>query len=262
MWKRTVAGMLLLAMISFGGCAGEWEQKEELPDTQQETEVLRLASEDHEGNLLGEYYALLVTTEDAEDVYRFLETHIMDAEMKDADQLVNGLLGYLADADAADYNRLSRQKNYLSEEMQEFIELMREEQNQPSVLDTRVNVTLQELLIRANKLEEHARKYPEGVTYPYTYGKYCELLSAGITGFYDGSSDVSNCYLDVDQLHMKEESIKAYTDFVAAYPDSFTADILREYVNMLAENDQLFTKAVKKFYGRLELVIKENFPVS
>lgn len=262
MGKRKTAVVLLLASLLAAGC--QWQQWEEAPktaDTEQGTEVSLMKSEENEENLLQEYYALLMTTKEKEDVYLFLEKHAANAKPKDADQLVNGLIGYLTDADAVDYNRLVKQKNYFTVEMQEYIELMKQEQNTPAVFGLKINVPLSELLLRVEKMEEHARKYPEGITYPYIYEKYCELMCAGITGFYDGASDWSNCYLDSDQMHIEEAAVLAYTDFTAAYPDSYTSDILREYLNLLSENDRLFTKPVKKFYGKIESVIKENFPV-
>lgn len=262
MKKREMAVILLLASLLAAGCRRQQPEGEpETADTERGTEVSLMRSEENEENLLQEYYALLMTTKEKEDVYLFLENHVAGARPKDADQLVNGLINYLTDADAADYNRLMKQKNYFTEEMQEYIELMKQEQNMPVVSGGKINVPLSELLLRAEQMEEHARKYPEGITYPYIYEKYCELMCAGITGFYDGSSDWSNCYLDSDQLHIEEEAVLAYTDFAAAYPDSHTSDILQEYLNLLSENDRLFTKQVKKFYGRIESVIKEHFPV-
>ena len=262
MGKRKIAMILLLASLLVVGC--RQKRQEEAPkaaDTEQGTEVSLVKSEENDENLLQEYYALLMTAKEKEDVYLFLEKHAAGAEPKDADQLVNGLIGYLTDADAVDYNRLVKQKNYFTVEMQEYIELMKKEQNMPAVSGLKINVSLRELLLRVEQMEEHARKYPEGITYPYIYDKYCELMCAGITGFYDGSSDWSNCYLDTDQLHIEDAAVLAYTDFAAAYPDSYTSDILKEYLSLLSENDKLFTKPVKKFYGRIESVIKENFPV-
>lgn len=253
--------MLLMSALVVLGCQNQREGQPDTENGEQGTEVARMNNEEEGENLLREYYALLMTTREKEDVYLFLEKHASRAEPKDADQLVNGLIGYLTDADAADYNRLSKQKNYFTEEMQEFIELMKQEQNTPSVSDLEIKVPLSELLIRAEQLEEHARKYPEGVTYSYTYEKYCELVSAGVTGFYDGSSDWSNCYLDTDQVHIEEEAVRAYTDFIAAYPDSHTSHILQEYVDLLSKNDRIFTRSVKKYYGRIYSEIKENFPV-
>lgn len=262
MKKRKVAVILLASALLVWGCQNRKEEgRPDAEATELGTEASRMRGEEDGENLLREYYALLMTTEEKEDVYLFLEEHAPRAKPKDADQLVNGLIGYLTDADAADYNRLAKQKNYFTEEMQEYIELMKQEQNTPSVSDLEINVPLSELLIRAEQMEEHARKYPEGVTYSYTYEKYCELVSAGVTGFYDGTSDWSNCYLDTDQVHIEEAAVRAYTDFIAAYPDSHTADILKEYVDLLSENDRIFTKSVKKYYGRIYSVIKENFPV-
>ncbi len=262
MGKRKIAVILLLASLLAAGCQRQqWEEATEADDTEQGAEVSLMKSEENEENLLQEYYALLMTTKEKEDVYRFLEKHAAGAEPKDADQLVNGLIGYLTDVDAVDYNRLVKQKNNFTVEMQEFIELMKQEQNTPAVFGSKINVPLSELLLRVEQMEEHARKYPEGITYQYIYEKYCQLMCAGITGFYDGASDWSNCYLDTDQLHIEEAAVLAYTDFTAAYPDSYTSDILQEYLNLLSENDRLFTKQVKKFYGRIESVIKENFPV-
>ena len=253
--------MLLISVLAVQGCQSQREVQPDTETGEQGTEVARMNNEEEGENLLREYYALLMTTREKEDVYLFLEKHVSRAEPKDADQLVNGLIGYLTDADAADYNRLSKQKNYFTEEMQEFIELMKQEQNTPSVSELEIKVPLSELLIRAEQLEEHARKYPEGVTYSYAYEKYCELVSAGVTGFYDGSSDWSNCYLDADQVHIEEAAVRAYTDFIAAYPDSHTSDILQEYVDLLSKNDRIFTRSVKKYYGRIDSEIKENFPV-
>lgn len=265
--RKTVSLLLLSAMLAVAGCESrqgeEIRQKEqaETESSEADTEVSLMGSEEKSKNVLREYYALLMTTNEQEDIYRFLEEHVDEAEKKDADQLVNGLLGYLADADAADYNRLSRQEQYLTEEMRDFIELMRREQNSPAISDDKVLISLSDLLLRAKGLEEHARAYPEGVTYLYAYEKFCELVNAAVTGFYDGAADYSCCYLDIDQKHIEEAALVCYKEFIEAYPDTHLADILREYVALLEQNGRTFDKSVKKFYGNIYTVIKENFSV-
>ena len=141
------------------GCDGGREREPEVPSEERQTEVAFIGKEEKSTNLLREYYALLMTTTNQEEVYRFLETHIQEAEPKDADQLVKGLLNYLADADAADYDRLSKQEPYLTVEMQEYIELMKQEQ------------------------PETARPYPEGVTFLYVYEKFCETVYTVVTEY-------------------------------------------------------------------------------
>ncbi len=250
----------MVLAFAAGGC----ERTAEEPageETETEAVIMREAEELCTENLLQEYHALLVTARQTEDVYVFLETHIGGCSVKDADQLLNGLIGYLTNADAVDYNRVAKNKNYFSEEMQEFIEIMRREQNEPAIGDCEIEIPLTQLLLRAEELEEHARQYMGGVSYPYVYDKYCELLSAAVTGFYDGESDWTNCYLDSDEAHIEEAAVQAYDDFVRAYPNGNTAGVLLEYLDLLKENDRRFNQKLKRFYGRIDSVIKENFRI-
>ncbi len=247
-------------VLAAEGC-GEVRDEAIQEETETEVVLMREAEEISTENLLHEYHALLMTTGEKEDIYAFLEKHVKNCSVKDADQLLNGLIGYLADADAVDYNRMAEQKNYFSEEVQGFIELMRREQNEPAIADNEIKIPLTKLLLRTEELEEHARQYTQGVSYPYVYEKYCELLGAAVTGFYDGESDWTNCYLDSDKAHIEEAAVQAYSDFVQAYPDSNTSGVLLEYLELLKENDREFNGRLKRFYNRIYSVIKEHFQI-
>lgn len=228
--------LLLITVLLFAGCGSRKKSEQEVQPDEEGTEVAFIGNKEKTTNILREYYALLMTTTQKEDVYDFLETHISKTQPKDADQLIKGLLGYLADADAADYNRLSKQEIYLTDEMGEFVELMKKEQNNPSVL-------LSEKLLWAKKLEAHARMYPEGVTYLYAYEKFCETVYETVTGFSD------------------EAALTEYEQFIADNPDMHLTGILQEYVELLQDSGGSVDKPVEKFYGKLYTIIKQNFQV-
>ncbi len=262
MKKYQLGALLGICAMFTGACEKNENTDISTEQIQQNLEVGNIRCEDDGRtceNLLQEYYALLITTENVEDVYRFLESHISHAGEKDADQLVNGLTGYLADIDKVDYIRLLRQKEYLSKEMWEYLELMKREQEKPAIREGRIEVALEELLLRAKDFEFHAGKYPEGVTFSYAYEKYSELLDGAVTGFYDGESDWSNNYLDIDMVHIEKEAVRIYRKFMEEYPHTNTAAILQEYVNLLEKNKYIFTKQIKFFYERMDMVIKRNF---
>ena len=226
--------LLLLAVLAVG-CDGGREREPEMSSEERQTEVAFIGKEEKSTNLLREYYALLMTTTNQEEVYRFLETHIQEAEPKDADQLVKGLLNYLADADAADYDRLSKQEPYLTVEMQEYIELMKQEQPETAKLP--------EMLAWAEKLEKHARTYPEGVTFLYVYEKFCETVYTVVTEYEE------------------EEAARTCQEFIEANPGTHLAEIMREYVDLLENSKGESEKQLAKYRANIYNIIKENFTI-
>lgn len=230
------AGFLLLLLAALAvGCDGRREREPEMSSEEQQTEVAFIGKEEKSTNLLREYYALLMTTTNKEEVYRFLEAHIQEAEPKDADQLVKGLLNYLADADAADYERLSKQEPYLTVEMKEYIELMKQEQPEAAKLT--------EMLAWAEKLEKHARAYPEGVTFLYVYEKFCETVYTVVTEYED------------------KEAEKTLQEFIEADPGTHLAEILQEYVELLRSSKGESEKQLEKYRANIYNIIKENFTI-
>lgn len=230
------AGFLLLLLAALAvGCGGRREQEPEMSSEERQTEVAFIGKEEKSTNLLREYYALLMTTTNKEEVYRFLEAHIQEAEPKDADQLVKGLLNYLADADAADYERLSKQEPYLTAEMKEYIELMKQEQPEAAKLP--------EMLTWAEKLEKHARAYPEGVTFLYVYEKFCETVYTVVTEYED------------------EEAKQTCQEFIEANPGTHVSEIMQEYVDLLGTSKGESEKRLEKYRANIYNIIKENFTI-
>ena len=264
MW---LAVFLILAILAgYYGKEAERRQKQQTEESKEQAVKSKepdraetFAAE--EGELLREYYALLLTTQEEEEVYRFLEEHISECEPKDADQLLNGLIGYKTSARLVDYNRLTKQQEYFSEEMQQFLELMQTEQNRPSIGDGGLKLPLALVLFRVEKLEEFAVTYPEGVGYPYIYELYEELLEAAVTGFYDGEDKRSCIFLDAEEDRIKESAVESYLDFIRIYPKSNTAAVLQKYISLLKEDDRRMNRKVTTFYGRAASVIKENFKI-
>ena len=167
------------------------------------------------GGIVDRYNTLLANETNRENVYGFIGENITNASEAEADQLIYGILEYEDTYENVDYARLYAYKNYVSDEVEEFLELMYENHEKPYMNGTELGVTLDELLDRAEDFEEHIADFPDGVTTKHSYDMYVKLMDAAIVGGYDKENKVANYYKGDANNRIDGRAVDEYMKFLA-----------------------------------------------
>ena len=168
-----------------------------------------------DGSIVDRYNSLLQTETNRDNIYGFIDENITNVSEAEADQLINGVIGYEDTYEDVDYARLYAYKNYVSDEVEDFLELMYENHEKPYMNDTALGVTLDELLDRAEDFEEHITDFPEGVTTQHSYDMYVKLMDAAIVGGYDKENKVANYYKGDANNRIDGRAVDEYMKFLA-----------------------------------------------
>lgn len=171
------------------------------------------------GNILDNYNTLLQNETNRDNIYGFIDENITNATEAEADQLINGVIGYEDTYEDVDYTRLYAYKNYVSDEVEDFLELMYENQEKPYMNGTNLGVTLDELLDRAEDFEEHITDFPDGITTKHSYDMYVKLMDAAIVGGYDKENKVANYYKGDADNRIDGRAVDEYMKFLADEED-------------------------------------------
>lgn len=211
------------------------------------------------GNVLDSYNTMLQGAGSQDDVYNYINENISGATAEEADQMITGLIGYTGMATAVDYSKLEAHKGYLSDEMGKFIDLMKQEQEKPSITTgegDKLSVT--ELLNRASGFEKLMNDYPEGATNQYAYEMYEQIMNSAITGGYDAKNKTANSYLD-NGTTLGESYLKEYNDFVGGeQAGTKTAGIVSNYVGMFDKDSKVNDK-ITSYYENFKTNLKDAF---
>ncbi|WP_455716709.1 hypothetical protein, partial [Anaerosporobacter sp.] len=171
------------------------------------------------GGIIDEYNTLLANETNRENVYGFIDENIKNATEAEADQLVAGVLGFENTYEDVDYTRLYAYKNYVSDEVEEFLELMHENEQKPYMNNNQIGVTLDELLDRAEEFEEHIAQFPDGITTQPSYDMYVKLMDAAIVGGYDKENNVASYYKGSEENRIDGRALDEYMKLLADEDD-------------------------------------------
>lgn len=200
---------------------------------------------------------LLEKTDDIEELYTYIENNAEGATKEEWSEWIKGVVDF--SKDDVEYDRFQKYMGSMSEEMKSFVELMSAEQTRPSFNEEGVQLTLGEILERCIAIEQHIADYGQGDTYSILYHKYCQLMNIAITGGYDGVDIETNEYLEEDKQHIETSAIEEYKRVISDYPDSQTADILDDYLDILEKNENVVNQKVEKYYEDIYQKIGERF---
>lgn len=81
--------------------------------------------------------------------------------------------------------------------------------------------------------------------------KYIEALTLAITGGYDRAGNRANGYGDPDTGRLDTRMVDYYRDFVTGNGDCRTARLVKQYIQILEEQDCQITSRVISFYEEL-----------
>lgn len=215
-----------------------------LGDTDENTGVM-----DEAGDVMDEFRNMLTTSTNPEDLYSFYDTNASTRQPEELDEIIGGIFGMVSPHSDVDFTRLTSQSDYMSDEMRNYVNFMSQDQESPFVDEEGIHASLDELLEHCYTLETHLDAYQNGVTYPYAYEKYKQLLNTAITGGFDEINGVSNNYVSGDNANVVDDhAVTSYAAFIEKYPDSKTAKILTEYMHVLTDNNKEMNDNVREFY--------------
>lgn len=224
--KSIIALIVIVAMISVTACSKKNNNAnnnnavndgsntgDNTPDDANVEE--NVGNQTESANIVDRYNTLLQTETNRENIYGFIDENITNASEAEADQLINGVLGYEDTYEDVDYARLYAYKNYVSDEVEDFLELMYENHEKPYMNGTKLGVTLDELLDRAEDFEEHITEFPDGITTKHSYDMYVKLMDAAIVGGYDKENKVANYYKGDADNRIDGRAVDEYMKFLA-----------------------------------------------
>ena len=218
-------------------------------------------TEDGSGAEAGDYseFDAMIGDEntDPNSIIDYINTNIAGAAISDVKNFFTGLLSFGDDVRNIDFTRLEDSRQYMSEDMIAFMDLMRLEGDMPSMAMSNeenrkvINMTLSEMLERALLFEQHLAKYPNDTSTDAASRLYEEIATNAISGGYNKTEGVEHYYKGDTNDVVDRESLQYYQQFAEANKDSNLGKIVAEYVNVLQTIDFKINDAMEDFYRGL-----------
>ncbi|MBO5032465.1 MAG: hypothetical protein J6D08_11380 [Lachnospiraceae bacterium] len=212
-------------------------------------------SETAAGGNYGEFDTMIADENtNPNDIIGYINTNIVSAGVNDVERFFKGLLGFGENIRDIDFTGLEESRQYMPEDMIAFMDLMKLEADDPSMVmsdeENRrvINLTLSEMLERALLFEQHLEKYPDNATTDAAARLYEEIATHAISGGYDKTEGISHFYKGESNDVIEQESLPYYQQFAEANPDSNLGRIVAEYVTILQANDFKINDAMEDFY--------------
>lgn len=191
---------------------------------------------------------------DPNHIIDYINTNIVSAGAADVERFFSGILSFGNDIRNIDFTGLNESRQYMPEDMVAFMDLMKLENETPSMAmsdeENRkvINMTLSEMLERALLFEKHLEKYPNHVTTDAASKLYEEIATNAISGGYNSAEGIKHFYKgDTDDV-VDKESLQYYQKFSDANPDSNLGKIVKEYITVLESNQFQINGAMEDFY--------------
>jgi len=233
---------------------------EELTETQESTQDGG-GDEENNGDNNGDFsdFDAMINDENTQpnDIMDYINTNIVSAGVADVERFFSGLLSFGDDIRNIDFTGLNDSRQYMPEDMIAFMDLMKLETESPSMVmsdeENRkvINMTLSEMLERAELFEQHIKKYPNHVTTDAAKKLYEEIATNAISGGYNSAEGVAHYYKGETDNVIDKEALKYYQQFVDANADSNLAQTVKEYINLLETNQFQINDTMETFYKGL-----------
>lgn len=196
------------------------------------------------------FYDLLMEG-NPDNIMDYINQHIAEASETEKEDYILGLCHVTDDMTEIDFSKLTPSAKWLPEDMNHFITIMEQEYQNPVEADGMIMAPIPELLERALQFEEHRAQYPDGITSPLAADLYEERMNAAIAGGYSKNMQTPSQYLNDEGTRIAPLLMDSYTNFVDAHPDSHTAEVVKEYLDLLDHSGGAIDDAVEEFYENL-----------
>ncbi len=191
---------------------------------------------------------------DPNSIMDYINTNIVSAGVADVERFFSGLLSFGDDIRNIDFTGLNDSRQYMPEDMVAFMDLMKLENETPSMAmsdeENRkvINMTLSEMLERALLFEQHLEKYPNHVTTDAASKLYEEIATNAISGGYNSAEGIGHYYKGETDDVVDKEALQYYQKFADANPDSNLGKLVKEYITVLESNQFRINGAMEDFY--------------
>lgn len=257
----TLLGVMCCAMLY--GCGGDNNNNANQDPLTGEEMTTEMTTEnaplDNQAGAMDEFDQLLgQDTTDATGIIDYINTNIGTAAEADVSRFFTGLFNFGDDIRNIDFTKLEPSRQYMSEDMIAFSELMKLEADSPSMVMSdeenrrEIGLTLSEMLERALLFENHIDKYPNGVSTEAATRLYEEIATHAITGGYDKTAGVEHYYKGETPDVVDQQALQYYQQFAEANPDTRLGQIVQEYITLLQENNFQINDELENFYRGLD----------
>lgn len=220
--------------------------------------VVGLLPEEEQDSVMNKYYNLLTDNKVIDDITDYIDENIHGLSKENIEIMITALEEYLSSKDSSadeDYSLLYKYKEYVSEEMKSYLEIIEREIKDIFTDGEKLNVDITEIMNRAIEVEKHLDKFPKGKIHNKIYDLYYEYIKGSILG-------TGNPYIFAEDgsTTIKQENIDKYKEIIENNKGSKTSEILSQYVELLeSENGDLNSNLVNEFYDRLDILIEDMF---
>ncbi len=191
---------------------------------------------------------------DPNNIMDYINTNIVSAGAADVERFFSGILSFGDDIRNIDFAGLNESRQYMPEDMVAFMDLMKLENEKPSMAmsdeENRkvINMTLSEMLERALLFEKHLEKFPNHLTTDAASKLYEEIATNAISGGYNSAEGTEHYYKGETDDVVDKESLQYYRKFADANPDSNLGKLVKEYITVLESNRFQINGAMEDFY--------------
>lgn len=204
-----------------------------------------------------DFTKLLASAKNINELYDFLDANIERVKDDEADTMVIGLLGFARDPMTLDQDRLDEYSNYTNPEVTEYIYMLDLELENPSRVNGKIVLSLDDMVGRAGEGEFYLQQYPDSPLYQEAYDLYYQWISDAITGGFDAQSGAANQFAGADGT-IPAADVEYLADF-AEGNDSVNGQLIYEYAELLKANGNQINDAVKAFYAALPQKVKDMY---
>ena len=191
------------------------------------------------------------------------DTGIFDSDLykdKDTKNLIFEILdsGYKLYPDEGmyypiiDYSVFKGFKDYVSDEMISYIDILSKDSDNPPSLDSTTSLTFDEITKRILLAEDHINNYPSGQTFSTIYDVYKMYNS-----FYLVTTAYTNGF-DFDTKEISPELKKSYENFIANNPLSASAKLVEDYYGLLETDNFKLTDNGLNFIHNFDQKLSEK----
>lgn len=202
-------------------------------------------------DIMKNYKALLQSSVKMEEVQNYVLKYAGQLSPDDADELVNGLIGFAGSVSGVNFKALDPVQNDLTDGMKQYVVLMRQEQEIPSVSKDTPSVSLEELIKRAQAFEKIMIEFPDTPEYERSFDQYTVLMTQAITGGYDEEAGFKNIFAGKDGNMLELSAYHTYRDAAKDQSTPMTAKMLKAYLEVLDRSGKKIDKTVADYYRNL-----------
>ena len=260
MKKRAI--LVLAAVIFLAGCSKVPQEIKDTVDTDKLKDavteiVIDKLEEQEQIKVLKDYYEYIQQRASEDKILNFLKENIQGLDEKRVDEMLIELENHLL---VKGYDtrgvleKISPYLQYASDELKSYFRLWENEIDDQTTDGEASIKPAGEILKRALEAENHIKKFPEGETRDKIEELYTTYIKLGIQGL--GNQYI---YAEDGSSRLSETIFEIYNGVVAENPDSWTAKILKIYLEELDKDSMdMNGPNVNYFYNNIDDIIEKK----